>query len=102
MKTPAHGSKFSKKLHFVIKLQIQSMANYNFFFLQTTNYHFRIQSHCNKLYKPVFLYTLCNPNGSHLVAFKLKLWTLLIHTETTDIISTLLMWMQVSYTLEFF
>jgi hypothetical protein len=53
-----------------------------------------IQSHCNKLYKPVFLYTLCNPNGSHLVAFKLKLWTLLIHTETTDIISTLLMWMQ--------
>jgi hypothetical protein len=23
MKTPAHGSKFSKKLHFVIKLQIQ-------------------------------------------------------------------------------
>jgi hypothetical protein len=38
MKTPAHGSKFSKKLHFVIKLQIQSMANYNFFFykLQTT------------------------------------------------------------------
>jgi hypothetical protein len=61
-----------------------------------------IQSHCNKLYKPVFLYTLCNPNGSHLVAFKLKLWTFLIRTETTDIISTLLMWMQVSYTLEFF